>query len=229
MENNNGNSRREFMGTTGAAAGLAALAVAFTGKTAEGAEAMELNAMQPTPAQAQAFMKLPDRPVVMVNLLKFKDPAEYQKYGVEVSKILDTIGAEIIFSAQCAATLIGGAEWDAVAMVRYPNSKALLQMGQSAEYQKIHVHRDAGLEGQVNIAVFETGGIGIDAEVAADADGGVTADQIMESMDTNGDGKIDLDEAPDQLKGAFGMVDTNADGGIDLEEAQMIADFANNQ
>ncbi|MFP6581441.1 MAG: DUF1330 domain-containing protein [Candidatus Hydrogenedentota bacterium] len=233
MENNNENSRREFMGTTGAAAGLAALAVAFTGKTAEGAEAMELNAMQPTPAQIQAFMKLPDRPVVMVNLLKFKDNGEgaeeYAKYGVEVSKILMKIGAEILFSGQCQTTMIGGAEWDAVALVRYPNSKALINMAQSAEYQKIHVHRDAGLEGQVNIAVFETSGIGIDTEVAADAEGEVTADQIMSSMDTNGDGKIDLDEAPDQLKGAFGMVDVNADGGIDLEEAQMIADFANNQ
>lgn len=223
MENNNENSRREFMGTTGAAAGLAALAVAFTGKTAEGAEAMELNAMQPTPAQLQAFMKLPDRPVVMVNLLKFKDAAEYQTYGVEVSKILNNIGAEMLFSAQCAATLIGGAEWDAVALVRYPNAQALLKMAQSPEYQKIHVHRDAGLVGQMNIAVFEGGFSGDEAS------DGVTADQIMSEMDANGDGGIDLDEAPEQLKGAFGMVDANADGKIDLDEAQMIADFMNGQ
>jgi Ca2+-binding EF-hand superfamily protein len=38
-----------------------------------------------------------------------------------------------------------------------------------------------------------------------------------------------MDEAPEQLQGAFGMVDANADGSIDLEEAQMIADFINGQ
>jgi hypothetical protein len=58
---------------------------------------------------------------------------------------------------------------------------------------------------------------------------GVTAEQILAQMDTNGDGKIDMDEAPEQLSAAFGMVDANADGGIDLEEAQMIADFMNGQ
>jgi len=217
------NTRREFIGTTGAATGLAALAAAFAGNGSVGAQAMELNAMQPTPAQIQAFMKMPDQPVVMVNLLKFKDAAEYQKYGVGVSKILGEIGAEMLFSGQCQNTLIGGAEWDAVALVRYPNAQALIKMAQSPEYQKIHAHRDAGLEGQVNIAVFENSGIG------GDSTDGVTADQIMSQMDTNKDGKIDMKEAPDQLKGAFGMVDANADGGIDLEEAQTIADFMNGQ
>ncbi|MFP6597551.1 MAG: DUF1330 domain-containing protein [Candidatus Hydrogenedentota bacterium] len=162
------NTRREFMGTTGAAAGLAALGAAFVGGTAEGAEAMELNAMGPTPAQLQAFMKLPDRPVVMVNLLKFKDngegAAEYAKYGVGVSKILKSIGAEIIFSSECQTTLIGGAEWDSIALVRYPNSQALLKMAQSAEYAKISGHRNAGLEGQMNIAVFENAGLSAGAD-----------------------------------------------------------------
>ena len=51
--------------------------------------------------------------------------------------------------------LIGGATWDAVAIVRYPDKTALLKMAQSAEYQKIHVHREAGLEGQINLACFE--------------------------------------------------------------------------
>lgn len=223
-DNDTSKTRREFMGTTGAAAGLAALAAAFTGSTVEGAEIMELNAMGPTPEQAQAFMKLPDQPVVMLNLLKFKDADSYANYGVEVGKILTKIGAEIIFSGRCAMTLIGGAEWDSVAMVRYPNAKTLLAMAQSAEYQAIHHHRDGGLEGQMNIAVFEAGSI-----AEATSDEGVTADQIMSQMDTNGDGIISMEEAPDQLKGAFGMVDSNADGGIDLGEAQMIADFVNGQ
>ncbi len=115
--------------------------------------------MGPTPEQIQAFAQLPDRPVVMVNLLKFRDggdgAADYAQYGVDVGRILQRIGAEIIFSGQCQTTLIGGAEWDMIAMVRYPNSRALLQMAQSAEYQAISGNRSSGLEGQLNIAVFE--------------------------------------------------------------------------
>jgi uncharacterized protein (DUF1330 family) len=223
----NKNTRREFMGTTGAAAGLAALAAALGAAKVHGAESTELNAMQPTLEQIQAFMKLPtDQPVVMVNLLKIKDAAEYQKYGVAVSKIFNNIGAEMLFSGLCETTLIGGAEWDAVALARYPNAQALLKMAQSPEYQEISVHRDAGLEGQINIAVYETGALAVQA---SDGTGGVTADQIMERLDASQDGKIDLTEAPEQLKGVFGMVDANADGGIDLTEAQMIADFMNSQ
>ena len=217
------NTRRDFMTNTGAVAGMAALAAAFTGGQTQAAE---LNAMQPTPQQLQEFMKLPkDQPIVMVNLLKFKEggEAEYQKYGVGVAKILNTIGADILFSGQCKMAMIGGVSWDAVALVRYPNSMALVNMAQSPEYQKIHVHRDAGLEGQINLAVVENSlGGGSDAQ-------GVTAEQVMGQLDANGDGKIELSEAPEQLQGAFSMVDLNADGGIDLEEAQMIADFMNGQ
>jgi uncharacterized protein (DUF1330 family) len=41
-------------------------------------------------------------------------------------------------------------------MVRYPNPRALLQMAQSEEYQAISGNRSSGLEGQMNIAVFES-------------------------------------------------------------------------
>ena len=42
-----------------------------------------------------------------------------------------------------------------IAMVRYPNPMALLQMAQSAEYQALSGNRSSGLEGQMNIAVFQ--------------------------------------------------------------------------
>jgi len=156
----NENSRRDFMTSAGAATGLAALATLFGGSKPVNAQQVPgLNAMGPTPEQIQAFAQLPDRPVVMVNLLKFSDggagAADYAQYGVDVGRILQSIGAEMIFSGQCQTTLIGGAEWDMIAMVRYPNPQALLQMAQSAEYQAISGNRSSGLEGQMNIAVFE--------------------------------------------------------------------------
>ena len=117
-----------------------------------------LNQMGPTPEQLQKFLALPDQPVVMVNLLKFKDGSgaqDYARYGEAMQKILADIGAEIIFAGQCQTTLIGGAEWDMVALVRYPNAQALVDMAQSGAYQAAHVHRAEGLAGQVNLAVFE--------------------------------------------------------------------------
>ena len=156
----NDSSRRDFIASAGTATALAALATLFSGSEIVKAQELGLNAMGPTPEQAQAFMQLPDKPVVMVNLLKFSNSGsgaeDYAQYGRDVARILESIGAEIIFSGVCQATFIGGAEWDSVAMVRYPNARALLQMAQSAEYQAISSNRSSGLEGQVNLAVFET-------------------------------------------------------------------------
>ena len=158
-ESKHNESKREFMTTAGAATGLAALASLFGGGKIVNAQELEINAMGPTPEQAQAFAQLPDQPVVMVNLLKFSRAgaggSDYAQYGADVGKILQSIGAEIIFSGACQTTLIGGAEWDSIALVRYPNAQALLQMAASAEYQAISGNRGSGLEGQMNIAVFE--------------------------------------------------------------------------
>jgi Ca2+-binding EF-hand superfamily protein len=64
----------------------------------------------------------------------------------------------------------------------------------------------------------------------ASASGGpkITGKQLVASMDANGDGFINFDEAPEQVQKAFAFVDTNQDGGIDASEAQFMADYANN-
>ena len=41
-------------------------------------------------------------------------------------------------------------------LVQYPRKKTLFQMAMSPEYQAIHRHREAGLEGQINYAVLQT-------------------------------------------------------------------------
>ena len=41
--------------------------------------------------------------------------------------------------------------WDDIVIVQYPNKAAMLEMFSSEEYQEIHVHRAAGLAGQLNI------------------------------------------------------------------------------
>lgn len=55
----------------------------------------------------------------------------------------------------------------------------------------------------------------------------VTAKQILQSLDKNGDGKINRGEASDDLKPHFDSIDANHDGSIDLTETKAIADYVN--
>lgn len=101
----------------------------------------------------------------MLNLLKFKEFADYgdgtdtklsgaeayQRYAVEVVKIISNTGGEVVFSGQANTLVIGDdeLEWDMVSIVKYPTVTAFLDMTSSDEYQKIHSHREAGLEHQL--------------------------------------------------------------------------------
>jgi len=135
-------------------------------------------AITPTPEQTAAFLSRDqDDSIVMVNLLKFKDKATYAegtaeygedvsgataylRYGAEVNKILAKIGAVPLFNGIAPNFMIGSGDWDMVALVRYPSRAAMIGMTQSAEYQAIHHHREAGLAHQDLIEVTElpTGG-----------------------------------------------------------------------
>ena len=106
-------------------------------------------------------------PISMVNLLKYKDKAIYEDgrdtnltgeeayglYAMEVINFVEKYGGEFIFAGKVSWLMLGEVEdlWDAVAIAKYPNRKALFEMSMDPGYQKIHVHRDAGLEGQLNI------------------------------------------------------------------------------
>ena len=157
-ENNKKVSRRTFLNSAAASsAGIAALAGLGFSQDAN-AHVVEINAMAPTPEQAQAFMALPQRPVVMVNLLTFKPDggaAEYAKYSAAVIPIIESLGGRLLFSSQTAMCLLGNADWDAIALVEYPTPATLLQMASSPEYQAIVGPRTAGLAGQVNYAVWQ--------------------------------------------------------------------------
>lgn len=109
----------------------------------------------------------PDGPIYMVNLLKFKERAEYedgretdltgyeayQKYGRAVADLLPTYGGEFFFAADVTFLSLGQVEelWDEVAIAKYPDRAALLAMSTSDEWRAISVHRTAGLAGQLNI------------------------------------------------------------------------------
>ncbi len=126
------------------------------------------NAVMPEPDQAKAFFFGDDKgPMVMVNLLKFKDKAEYPDganpdmsgreayliYGAAVSKCLERVGGKPLFSGPVTGLILGEVEelWDMVALAYYPSPQAMMEMVALPEYKGIEIHRLAGLAGQLNI------------------------------------------------------------------------------
>ncbi|MEM7140220.1 MAG: DUF1330 domain-containing protein [Actinomycetota bacterium] len=109
----------------------------------------------------------PEGPIYMVNLLTFKERAEYedgrasdlsgeaayQLYGAGVAGLIQQYGGEIVFFGSVTHLSLGKVDdlWDQVAIAKYPNRRALWDMTQSPAYGEIAVHRTAGLEGQLNI------------------------------------------------------------------------------
>jgi uncharacterized protein (DUF1330 family) len=80
-------------------------------------------------------------PVVMLNLLKYKDGGEagYREYGRAIQPFLDKVGAELIYVGDTSTTLVApeAHDWDAVLVVRYPTRAAFSQMVADPEYQQI--------------------------------------------------------------------------------------------
>ena len=149
MESN----RRDFMKAGAVITAAGALGAATP------AGAIEINAVNPTPEQFEAFKALPDNgPVLMLNLLKFKPEggqAEYMKYSAGVQPMIVKHGGKVVFMARTEFCLIGHADWDAVAVVQYPSKQAFIDMTFSEEYLAIHHHREAGLRGQVLYAMTQ--------------------------------------------------------------------------
>ena len=108
-----------------------------------------------------------DKQIFMVNLLKFKEKAEYPDkretdltgkeayaiYGKEVVGHLEKVGGKPIFGANVERLMLGEVEdlWDQVAVAMYPSRKAMLKMITDPDYIESAQHRVAGLEGQLNI------------------------------------------------------------------------------
>jgi uncharacterized protein (DUF1330 family) len=106
-----------------------------------------------TPEQFAALAARPaDAPVVMVNLLKFKQPGgleRYLQYGQEVAPHLERVGATVRYGGTAPSVIIGDGErlwWDAILIVEYPTPAAFIDMVTTPEYAKVHEHRAAALE-----------------------------------------------------------------------------------
>lgn len=118
----------------------------------------------------------PEGPIVMVNLLKFRERAQYPdgrdahlsgreayaRYGEAVFELLPEFGGRGLFAGDVSFLALGQVEdlWDEIAMAEYPNRAALWAMSTSEKWQAIAVHRTAGLAGQLNIETTYAAGFG---------------------------------------------------------------------
>ena len=95
-------------------------------------------------------------PVVMLNLLKFKEGGgalEYATYGAVARKLIEEVGGRVLYSGRVDQLLVGETEdWDAIALAEYPNRKAFLEMVSRSDYVQAAEHREAGLEQTVLMA-----------------------------------------------------------------------------
>ena len=122
------------------------------------------NSVYPNQDQIRGFTEPgPEGPIYMLNLLKFKDKAEYPDgresnltgeqayaiYAAEVSRLLTEFGGGVMFGASVERLMLGEVEelWDKVAIAMYPSRGAMLAMMQSPTMQEIARHRAAGLAG----------------------------------------------------------------------------------
>ena len=119
--------------------------------------------LQPTRDQVKGLIKLPkDEKIVMVNLLKYHEKAgenrtgaeAYRDYSNAIRPLLEKAGGRVLWVGNTMAQVIGEEDqnWDAVAIVEYPGSRAFLKMSSSPEYDAIHHDREAALVKTVLLA-----------------------------------------------------------------------------
>ena len=119
-------------------------------------------ALYPKKEQLEGLLAGPaDSPVVMLNLLRFKERADapdegesgieaYQRYATAMRRIVEGRGGRFLWSGSVDGQVIGeGAEdFQMAAIVEYPSRKVFVEIATSQEVALIGAHRAAGLEGQ---------------------------------------------------------------------------------
>ena len=98
--------------------------------------------VDPTGQDLKRFLEEdPGGPVVMLNLLRFKDGgrASYDEYGRAIGPFLEAVGGSLVYMGDCSTAVVApdAHEWDAVLLARYPSRRAFCEMVANPEYQKI--------------------------------------------------------------------------------------------
>ncbi len=119
--------------------------------------------VDPDPKRLPEILKsIPaDTPIVMLNLLRFRDRARYKDgeadydgreayrcYSKVAFQKVQGVGGEMVWSGHTLAGVIAPEDehWDEVLLVRYPSIQAFATMLADPEYREATKHRTAALE-----------------------------------------------------------------------------------
>lgn len=119
-----------------------------------------------TPEQGAAFFgQAQPGPVVMLNLLRFRERADYshapgeepeggttgraayERYSTAIEPLLHASGGEVLFSGSAEQFLIGPMDerWDHVLLVRQASAQQFLAFASDPDAQRAGIHRTAAL------------------------------------------------------------------------------------
>lgn len=130
--------------------------------------------IQPDPNNIEALLRdFPaDKPVIMLNLLRFSDQAHYDpadneepcsgveaygRYGATVTPLLEAAEGKPLWQGKQNTMVIGpdDKDWHLAILVKYPSVQHFIDMVSSEDYQAISKHRTAALEDSRLIAMEE--------------------------------------------------------------------------
>lgn len=132
------------------------------------------NASAPSPDQIAALLASNvTGPVAMLNLLKFRDQAEYADgretdltgqeayslYGAQMAPFVASKGGRLLFSGEVRHLMLGQVDelWDQAAIMEYPSKEEFVAIVTAPEVAEFGVHRAAGLAGQLLIQTTARG------------------------------------------------------------------------
>ncbi|WP_435741685.1 DUF1330 domain-containing protein [Nocardioides sp. SYSU DS0663] len=104
----------------------------------------------------------PDGPVVMLNLLRFRQDggeAGYEEYLRHFRPHAEALGAEVLYYGRGDTALVAedGQAWDAVLVVRYPTRRSFSDMVRDPDYQAgAHLRSDSLVEAVLQPTVERT-------------------------------------------------------------------------
>jgi uncharacterized protein (DUF1330 family) len=135
-----------------------------------------MGSVRPEEGRLAAFVQEPiEGSIVMINLLRYREQAEYEadsdeapcsgedayaRYGAAVVPLVEKHGGRAVWVGRVSATLIApeGEDWDSAALIEYPSREAFLAMVASLEYRQVEHHRTAALSDSRLICVAGGGG-----------------------------------------------------------------------
>ena len=134
-----------------------------------------MRSVEPNPERFQSFASgaEPPAPLIMINLLRYREKAQYpadfhaapctgreayQRYGEVAAKQVAAVGGRVLWAGQVTASVIAPdpEAWDDAVLVEYPTRAAFLKMLSEPAYQAVVPHRSAALMDSRLIATHTT-------------------------------------------------------------------------